>query len=738
MTARRKAERAVKRLLVADTLEDLFKGGAEERRITVQVLADLAGSGGRYRKVAERVAGRSGVSYHYLRDRAMVFTASIAEIRSHDLFRRLGVPPSATFEEIRKRWREVVKETHPDTPGGDSEVFRQTRAAYEALADPASRAVYDGYWAKQIAPVEQAIVLASSPLPPRRGLRRWRRWGRILHQHRGRILHCKSVVMRSLEHAVSSSAAGIKTAALLMRRLLDRVRTMGRAVKGFAFASTARVRRSAIASCAWGLRASQPIAAGIRRIGRSGGHLVFAGSKNTAAGVKAAACGLGSTLAAAIEKLTRASLVSLACVKGIWLGVRHFAGRYLLDPVARAAAAVFSIERKQIASLVVFTTAFVVATALVRNWPSSSFWGNGARIGAVGEAGEGPRSSADGTLAALFLGERSWVGSSVQGGLAFYEGDASGGNEAFGRRSEAATAKKKRRGEGLGERRGAVARPIALSERRKGSEPSSDQRGDVAPREPGTGPLASRPRDRVRADLPSVEEARASARFEKAPRPKDSEPPRPRAEDAKEHASRTIQERKGASHKPAFGRKRAALVGSSAGRTETREPDSKPVSRPLGRALSASTLERPLETQSAAGAPSDISKRARTPEEVTSEEALLFVELFRKRYEELDAARLSALFAHDASENGVAGREWIAAEYKRAFEALQSVRYLLGRAEVRPLGPWADVAAPFTIAYRDTAGRYGEVAGRAHWWLVRDGSELKVLRLEYEIERRVN
>jgi hypothetical protein len=54
----------------------------------------------------------------------------------------LGVSSAATTEEIKARYRNLTLRIHPDV-GGPAALFRQVRAAYEVLSDPASRASYD-------------------------------------------------------------------------------------------------------------------------------------------------------------------------------------------------------------------------------------------------------------------------------------------------------------------------------------------------------------------------------------------------------------------------------------------------------------------------------------------------------------------------------------------------------------------------------------------------------------------
>ena len=54
----------------------------------------------------------------------------------------LGIPESASEEEVRHAYRRLVKTAHPDR-AGDTAQFRLVTQAYEVLSDPARRAAYD-------------------------------------------------------------------------------------------------------------------------------------------------------------------------------------------------------------------------------------------------------------------------------------------------------------------------------------------------------------------------------------------------------------------------------------------------------------------------------------------------------------------------------------------------------------------------------------------------------------------
>jgi len=61
-----------------------------------------------------------------------------------DLYAVLGVGPDATPEEVKRAYRRLAREHHPDA-GGDEERFKEVARAYDVLGDPERRARYDRF-----------------------------------------------------------------------------------------------------------------------------------------------------------------------------------------------------------------------------------------------------------------------------------------------------------------------------------------------------------------------------------------------------------------------------------------------------------------------------------------------------------------------------------------------------------------------------------------------------------------
>src|SRR3989344_8596279 len=62
-----------------------------------------------------------------------------------DFYETLGVGKDASRDEIKRAYRKLAHEHHPDKGKGEAEKFKEINQAYEVLADDTKRAQYDRF-----------------------------------------------------------------------------------------------------------------------------------------------------------------------------------------------------------------------------------------------------------------------------------------------------------------------------------------------------------------------------------------------------------------------------------------------------------------------------------------------------------------------------------------------------------------------------------------------------------------
>ena len=68
----------------------------------------------------------------------------MTEVADRDYYEVLGVPRSASEDDIKKAFRKLARKHHPDA-GGSEERFKEVNEAYETLSDPEKRQQYDQF-----------------------------------------------------------------------------------------------------------------------------------------------------------------------------------------------------------------------------------------------------------------------------------------------------------------------------------------------------------------------------------------------------------------------------------------------------------------------------------------------------------------------------------------------------------------------------------------------------------------
>src|SRR5580700_11293202 len=62
-----------------------------------------------------------------------------------DYYTILGVQKTASEDEIKKAYRKLAHQYHPDKAGGDEKKFKEINEAYQVLSDKNKRAQYDRF-----------------------------------------------------------------------------------------------------------------------------------------------------------------------------------------------------------------------------------------------------------------------------------------------------------------------------------------------------------------------------------------------------------------------------------------------------------------------------------------------------------------------------------------------------------------------------------------------------------------
>ena len=62
-----------------------------------------------------------------------------------DYYELLGIPKTATKDEVKKAFHKLAHKLHPDKAGGDEAKFKEVNEAYQVLSDDKKRSQYDQY-----------------------------------------------------------------------------------------------------------------------------------------------------------------------------------------------------------------------------------------------------------------------------------------------------------------------------------------------------------------------------------------------------------------------------------------------------------------------------------------------------------------------------------------------------------------------------------------------------------------
>src|SRR5688572_2082954 len=64
---------------------------------------------------------------------------------AEDYYKILGVKRDASAEDVKKAFRKLAHQYHPDKSGGNEAKFKEVNEAYQVLSDPEKRKQYDQF-----------------------------------------------------------------------------------------------------------------------------------------------------------------------------------------------------------------------------------------------------------------------------------------------------------------------------------------------------------------------------------------------------------------------------------------------------------------------------------------------------------------------------------------------------------------------------------------------------------------
>ena len=134
-----------------------------------------------------------------------IFCCSIMPVQFRDYYETLGVPKTATSDDIRKAFRKLARKYHPDVAKDKKtaeEKFKQINEAYEVLSDKDKREKFDRLgadWQQYGATGRRAAVRGGARAGTRRGRRGAagrRRGGRVRFRRHGLQRFLRAVLRR--------------------------------------------------------------------------------------------------------------------------------------------------------------------------------------------------------------------------------------------------------------------------------------------------------------------------------------------------------------------------------------------------------------------------------------------------------------------------------------------------------------------------------------------------------------
>lgn len=142
-------EKFITEFINTNDTRKLLQAFSSERLFYYCLLKDISnGRSSPNYEIFKKVARKSKVSESFIIDQAksiLIYLAPNDQKELDDYYNTLGITKSATEEEIRKKWLDLMKTHHPDKAGtNDLETVQKINEAYEVLGNSRKRIEYEG------------------------------------------------------------------------------------------------------------------------------------------------------------------------------------------------------------------------------------------------------------------------------------------------------------------------------------------------------------------------------------------------------------------------------------------------------------------------------------------------------------------------------------------------------------------------------------------------------------------
>lgn len=143
---RREFERVILMIIESNDVRELLREFSKDRLFFYSILKDIScGEDSPNYPLLERIAGAKRISPRYIVEASRMLLSYLAPNEpEEDYYKVLGVHPTSSAVEIRRRWLELLKSLHPDKAGeAGLEATKKLNEAFEVLGNREKKEKYD-------------------------------------------------------------------------------------------------------------------------------------------------------------------------------------------------------------------------------------------------------------------------------------------------------------------------------------------------------------------------------------------------------------------------------------------------------------------------------------------------------------------------------------------------------------------------------------------------------------------